>query len=119
MTGEIIGKAFYALLHANTDDEPLRSVCGKLIRDEVQHVRLHADLLRERLDELGLVRRSLWRAQFRMTFRTAALGVWADHRRCFREYDVTFRDYWQKTSGMMHGFLRDASPKPALAPSGI
>ena len=80
VTAEIIGKTYYSLLYRHVGDEVIKSVCGKLISDEVKHLNFHIEFFRERLDGFGAVARGLWHAQFEAIFRATRQAVWLDHR---------------------------------------
>ena len=76
---EIIGAAYYRLLRS-TGDGVLRQVCELMLRDEVPHLRFHADRVAVAQLGWGPLRRRLWTAQFRLLFRGALTAAWIDHR---------------------------------------
>jgi len=84
---EIIGAAYYRLLRS-TGDGVVRQVCELMLRDEVPHLRFHAD--RVVTAELGRapLRRALWSARFRLLFRAAVTAAWIDHRPALRALGV-------------------------------
>ena len=42
---ELVGTAYYRLLHARSRDPVLEQVCDRILRDEVRHIDFHADWL--------------------------------------------------------------------------
>ncbi|HYT38235.1 MAG TPA: ferritin-like domain-containing protein [Acidimicrobiia bacterium] len=76
---EIIGTAYYRLLRS-TGDAVLRQVCELMLRDEIPHLRFHADRLVVSQLRWRAGRRTLWAAQFRVLFRAAVTAAWIDHR---------------------------------------
>jgi hypothetical protein len=87
---EIIGTAYYRLLRS-TGDAVVRQVCELMLRDEIPHLRFHAD--RVVIGQLGWrpVRRALWTAQFRLLFRAVVTAAWIDHRSALLALGVSRR----------------------------
>src|SRR5437763_14423701 len=84
LTAETIGKVYYRALRRATGSTLLRRLCEQLLRDEVRHMRFHAE-------RLALVRRgrARWRvglahAWHRLLFGATCLLVWGKHRRALR-----------------------------------
>jgi hypothetical protein len=88
---ELVGTAYYRLLHKRSSDPVLKQACDRILRDEARHIDFHADWL----GDLGrlLLERATWSAQFQVLFSVAAQVAWMDHRRCLRaigESDANF-----------------------------
>jgi len=119
VTAEIIGKSYYSLLHRHVDDPVLKSVCGKLISDEVKHLNFHIEFFRERLGELAAVRRRLWHIQFATIFHATCQAVWIDHRPCLRAFGVTRKEFAERTSRGMRSFIANLKSERSLVPTVV
>jgi hypothetical protein len=79
VVAELIGTAYYRLLRS-TGDGVLRQVCELMLRDEIPHLRFHADRVVVNQLRWHPWRRALWTAQFQCLFRAAVSAAWVDHR---------------------------------------
>ena len=77
---EIVGTAYYRLLHRRTCDPVLEDVCEIVLRDEAQHIAFHVDWLAQTHSRLLPFERALWALQFQLLFTAAAQVAWIDHR---------------------------------------
>jgi hypothetical protein len=84
VTAELIGKVYYRALEAATGSHQLRTLCRILVADELAHVGLETDLLREMLEKKTPAARWLQSAALRTFFTGASLVVWLEHRRVLR-----------------------------------
>jgi hypothetical protein len=96
LTAETIGKVYYKALRAATGSVLLKKICDQLLRDEVRHMRFHA----ERLARLRR-HRSGWRLRLtlawqRLLFGGSCIVVWAKHRSAFRAGGLGYRAYWRE-----------------------
>jgi hypothetical protein len=96
VVAETIGKVYYHALRQATGSPLLRRLCDQLLRDEVMHLRFHAE-------RLALLRRgrALWKntmARFAhgLLLRGTSVAVWAKHRGAFRAAGLGFWEYWQR-----------------------
>ena len=119
VTAEIIGKAYYSLLYRHVDDPVVKSVCGKLVSDEVKHLNFHIEFLRERMANLDRVRRQLWQFQFETIFRVARQAVWLDHRVCLRAFGISRQEFMLKTTRGMCSLLTRLHSGRALVPTMV
>lgn len=88
LIAELIAEVYFGLLYRKSGDATLRTVCHKLLSDEMRHIAFHTEFLRERLEAMPRWWRVLWRAQFWICHRVTALVVAWDHRHCFRALGV-------------------------------
>jgi hypothetical protein len=79
---ELVGTAYYRLLHARARDHVLEQVCDRILRDESRHIDFHADWLGDLQLRLLPLERAAWSAQFQILFAVAVQIAWIDHRRC-------------------------------------
>ena len=86
----------------------------------LDHIAFHAEFFRERLAVLPPWRRTLWRAQFRVSHAAAAIVVAWDHRSCFKALGVGPFDFLRQASGPVRRFLRRLEKPHTLwaVPSG-
>lgn len=77
---ELVGTAYYRLLHVRTRDPVLEEACALILKDEAQHADFHADWLADFHARLLPLERSAWSAQFQILFAAAANVAWLDHR---------------------------------------
>ncbi len=110
LTAETIGTVYYRALRRATGSVLLRCICEQLLRDEVQHVRFHA----ERLAIIGR-QRATWktccaRAGHRILFGGTSLALWLRHRRAFRFGGLSFFRYWRSGWKEMNRILSLARP---------
>src|SRR6202035_3199421 len=96
VVAETVGKVYYHALRQATGSPLLRRLCDQLLRDEIMHLRFHAERLA--LLERGRAhwKRKMARFAHGLLFRAAALAVWGKHRRAFRAASLGFWDYWQR-----------------------
>jgi hypothetical protein len=79
---ELVGTAYYRLLHARTRDPILEQICDRILRDESRHIEFHADWLGDLQLRLLPLERAAWSAQFQILFGFAAQIAWVDHQCC-------------------------------------
>jgi hypothetical protein len=84
VTAELIGKVYYRALEAATGSSQLQALCRVLVADELAHVGLETDLLREMHEKKSPMVRWLQTSALRTFFAGASLVVWAEHRRVLR-----------------------------------
>jgi hypothetical protein len=90
---ELIGTAYYRLLHAHSPDPALRQACELMLQDEAQHLAFHRD--RFSADHVSWLpaERSLWAGQLQLFLLGAAEAAWADHRRALLALGATRREF--------------------------
>ncbi|MCI0462519.1 MAG: ferritin-like domain-containing protein [Gemmataceae bacterium] len=95
LTAETIGKVYYQALRRATGSVLLRRICDQLLRDEVQHIRFHAE-------RLALLRskRARWRVWLAhgwhwVLFGGTCLVRWVKHRRALRAGGLGLWAFWR------------------------
>ena len=79
-TAEIVGTAYYRILHRRTRDPVLEQACALILRDEAGHLAFHVDRFgSEQADWLPLAR-SIWATQFQFLLLAVSAAAWWDHR---------------------------------------
>jgi len=111
LTAEAIGMVYYLAIRRATRSTLLRRLCDQLSRDEVQHLRFHA----ERLARLRTGRRR-WRVWLACRWHRALLlgtcvMVWCKHRRALRAGGQTFGRFLHDCRRTLAGILRRADPR--------
>jgi hypothetical protein len=115
---ELVGTAYYRLLHARTRDYVLEDVCALLLKDEAQHIDFHADWLGDFQARLLPLERAAWSAQFQTLFTVAALVAWVDHRACLSMLGARRHEFFGAARRECIRFLRQldlTAAKPADA----
>jgi hypothetical protein len=116
LTAEIIGTAYYELLHETVDDGPVRHAIGLMLRDEAGHVAFHTDRMRACWHGWLPFERTLWQAQFQALLLVALRAAWLDHGSCLRALGFTWADFDQRSRRTAIAFL-DGLHQETTAPA--
>jgi hypothetical protein len=121
LTAETIGKVYYLAVRRATGSALLRRLCEQLLRDEVKHLRFHAERLAILRKERSGWRRWLAEARHRLLLGGACLLVWCKHRRTLRAGGYGLKKFWRACWQEMRHVLAMANPRnyPALAPRAL
>lgn len=118
---ELVGTAYYRLLHLRTRDPVLEEICAVILRDEAQHIAFHVDWLAHRHANWLPAERELWSWQFQILFAAAAQVAWMDHRAALEITGGNRREFFREARGECIAFLRalmsDAPSEPRAAGS--
>jgi hypothetical protein len=90
MTAELIGKVYYRALYHATGSPLLRRLCAQLLRDEIQHLRFHAERLASMRRRRRPLAMALTRLGHRLFLAGTCLAVWPKHRNALRAGGYTF-----------------------------
>ena len=92
-TAEIVGTAYYRIIHRRTRDPVLEQACSLILRDEAGHLAFHRDRFgSEQADWLPLAR-GVWLTQFQALLVTVAAAAWLDHRRALAALGARRREW--------------------------
>jgi rubrerythrin len=103
---ELIGTAYYRLLHLRSRDPVLEQVCARILRDESQHLGFHADWLSDFQLRLLPLEHAAWSAQFQILFSIAAQVAWIDHRHCLYAVGANHREFFREARRECIYFLK-------------
>jgi hypothetical protein len=103
---ELVGTAYYRLLHARSRDPVLKQACDRILRDEARHIDFHADWLGDFQGRLLPLERATWSAQFQILFSVAAQVAWMDHRSCLGAIGAKRREFFRETRCECIRFLK-------------
>jgi rubrerythrin len=92
---ELVGTAYYRLLHRQTRDRVLEEVCALILKDEAQHIDFHADWLGDFQSRLLPIECAVWNLQFQILFAAAAQVAWIDHRHCLDVVGANRREFFR------------------------
>jgi hypothetical protein len=113
LTAETAGKIYYIALRRATGCPLLRRICEQLLRDEVQHMRFHAE-------RLAILRRDRprWRVRLahgwhRLLFGGTCLLLWGKHRRALRAGGFGLGSFWRASWQQMNRVLGMMAPHRA------
>jgi hypothetical protein len=104
---ELVGTAYYRLLHARARDPVLEETCSLLLQDEAQHIAFHADWLGSFLCRLLPMEVGAWRMQFQILFTAAACVAWIDHRAALVSSGATRRKFFAEARHECIQFLAE------------
>ena len=115
---EIVGTAYYRLLHRRTCDPVLEEVCELVLRDEAQHIAFHVEWLGQTHARLLPLERGAWELQFQLLFSAAAQVAWIDHRHALATVGATRREFFREARLECIRFLAhlNAAQSAALRP---
>jgi hypothetical protein len=103
---ELVGTAYYRLLHRQTRDRVVEEVCALILNDEAQHIDFHADWLGDFQSRLLPIERQGWNLQFQILFAAAAQVAWIDHRHCLAGTGANRRDFFREARRECIRFLK-------------
>lgn len=103
---ELVGTAYYRLLHRQTRDRVLEEVCALILKDEAQHIDFHADWLGDFQSRLLPIECEGWNLQFQILFAAAAQVAWIDHRHCLGAAGASRREFFREARRECIRFLR-------------
>jgi len=113
---EVVSTAYYKVLRRHVPDEPIRDMCGLILRDEAGHVAFHRDRLRTHYETRNVLPGFLWMTQFWVLGHSAAMILWINHGPCLRGLGSTRREYFLEVQVQLGRFLRrlhrEAGQKP-------
>jgi hypothetical protein len=103
---ELVGTAYYRLLHARARDSVLEQVCDRILPDEARHIDFHADWLGDLQCRLLPLEQAAWSVQFQILFAVAAQIAWFDHQRCLVATGANRSDFFREARRECIHFLR-------------
>jgi len=119
VTAELVGTAYYRLLHRYTRDAVLEEACALILKDEARHVDFHAEWFGDFQSRLLPVQCAMWKTQFQMLFATAVQVAWVDHRRCLRALGATRAEFLREAFRECIRFLKQLELKVNSASAEI
>lgn len=103
---ELVGTAYYRLLHRRSRDPVLEQACDRILRDETRHIDFHAEWLGDFQWRLLPLERAAWSAQFQVLFTIAAQIAWIDHRFCLEALGAKRREFFREARSECIHFLK-------------
>jgi hypothetical protein len=117
LIAELIGTAYYRLLHVRARDPVLEEMCALILQDEARHVDFHADWFGDFQSRLLPLERAIWNAQFQILFAAAAFVAWADHHRCLTAIGGNRREFLCEARRECIRFLKELEEVAETTPS--
>jgi hypothetical protein len=90
---EIVGTAYYRLLHRHVPDPVVQQVCAQLLHDEARHLDFHGERLAADQRGWGLLAHALWAWRFRALVLCAGMVAWLDHGEVLRAFGGRRREF--------------------------
>lgn len=103
---ELVGTAYYRLLHRRSRDPVLEQACDRILRDETRHIDFHAEWLGDFQWRLLPLERAAWSAQFQVLFSIAAQIAWMDHRACLEALGAKRGEFFREARSECIHFLK-------------
>lgn len=105
LIAELIAEAYYSLLYQHVPDPIVRSVCGKIVRDEVGHIGFHQTFFRWRQRGRLPIASAIWSIQLQGLFLVAEKLVWSQHRACLSGFGVEKQEFSRRARSVCRRFL--------------
>ena len=117
LTAELIAEAYYGILAKHVPDPVIKSMCQKVLRDEVKHIAFHEEFFRLNQRRWLPISSTIWSLQFQAVFMCVERAVWLDHGKCLTSFGITKRDFRAKAQGVCRRFLNRVIMLPSLSTS--
>jgi hypothetical protein len=102
---------YYAAVRRATGSGVLRAVCGRILADEVPHIRFQCERLAILHRRRPRVQLAATMAMHRVFFAAITLLIWCGHRRALRAGGYTFRGFWRAAWRKMRHAWRLMDPR--------
>ncbi len=99
IVAELIALTYYRALHEATSNRTLKSICEKILTDEVRHIEFESSMIRSIQLAHHPFRRCLVRGAHQVLYTGTVLVVWVDHQSVLRRGGFTFLQYWCHAMG--------------------
>jgi len=96
-TAEVLAIPYYMALRQATASPLLRSICGRILSEEVQHLRFQAFTFARLGSGRAAAARRIARAGHRLFLMATTLLVWVEHQRVFRAGGYTLARVWKQS----------------------
>jgi hypothetical protein len=116
---EIVSTIYYRLIQRHCQDEPMRAMCGLIMRDEAGHVAFHRArmALEGRNGKCGYG--AMWEVGFFVLGYAAATMLWVNHARALCAMGATTQEFYSEIRKEIGDFVsvlrREASAENAVA----
>ena len=95
-TAEVLAIPYYTALRDATSSPLLRSICGRILAEEAEHLRFQAFTFGQLGSRRAALLRALTRAAHRCFLMATTLLVWMEHRWVFRAGGYSLRELWRQ-----------------------
>ena len=97
-TAEVLAIPYYTALRDATGSPLLRSICGRILSEEAEHLRFQAFTFARLGFGRSALARGIARATQRCFLMATTLLVWLEHRPVFRAGGYSFGQLWRQSS---------------------
>ena len=111
---ETLATVYYNAIRLATSSPILRTICTRILADEVPHVRFQCERLAELLRDRPRFAFRLTMGLQRLGFLAVVLLVWLGHRRALRAGGYGWRRYWRAAWDRMNASWRLMDPRRYL-----
>ena len=96
-TAEVLAIPYYTALREATGSPLLRSICSRILSEEVEHLRFQAFTFARFGLRRSALSRTLARIAHRWVLMATTLLVWMEHARVFRAGGYSLRTLWEQS----------------------
>lgn len=94
ITAELLSLIYYSALFNATSNKLLKSICEKLVKDEVVHIKYESELLNHIRNEKPFLIKQLTRFAHQFFYFGTMLVVYFSHHRILNAGDYSFGRFW-------------------------
>lgn len=104
---EIVSTIYYRLIKRHCEDEPIRDMCGLIMRDEAGHVAFHRARMALEGRKGRLTYGAIWEAGFFLLGYAAATMLWVNHAPALCAMGATTREFYFEIRSEIGDFVTD------------
>ncbi len=104
---EIVSTIYYRLIQRHCQDEPIRAMCGLIMRDEAGHVAFHRARMALAGSKGKATYGAIWEAGFFFLGYAAATMLWVNHAPALCVMGATTQEFYSEIRKEIGEFVRD------------
>ncbi len=105
-TAEVLAIPYYTALRDATRSPLLRSICGRILTEEAQHLQFQAFTFGQLGSRRAALLRAMTSAVHRCFLMATTLFVWMEHRWVFRAGGYSMPELWRQSLSVGEALLR-------------
>lgn len=115
---EIVSTIYYRLIQRHCQDEPIRAMCGLIMRDEAGHVAFHRARMALEGRKGKITYGAMWEAGFFLLGYAAATMLWVNHASALCVMGATTREFYTEIRKEIGDFIGDLRRETAAENAG-
>ncbi len=104
---EIVSTIYYRLIQRHCQDEPIRAMCGLIMRDEAGHVAFHRARMALEGRKGKFTYGAIWKAGFFFLGYAAATMLWVNHAPALCAMGATTQEFYSEIQKEIGDFVMD------------